>query len=209
MSSLNQHVSVGSSDQADMPNIAFNAQKVANTLAGKNQVPESSTEIPKFWLTLAEKQSIEDDIKGGKPIMATPAYTKFLTTLLPNGLVEWAKYGLKKLSSEFPEYEIHNGIVRINHAGVIVIINWLSELFDRVVRLLGNGESKVGIIMHKCYFGFRDADNGALWSFGKAGYAWIYGDTGSIHYTGHHTTGHSGSDSISSWSGILWFPCFE
>lgn len=48
MSSLNQHVSVGSSDQADMPNIAFNAQKVANTLAGKNQVPESSTEIPKF-----------------------------------------------------------------------------------------------------------------------------------------------------------------
>jgi hypothetical protein len=31
-----------------MPNIAFNTQKVANTLAGKNQVPEVATETLTF-----------------------------------------------------------------------------------------------------------------------------------------------------------------
>ena len=48
MNSINGNVSSGSSDQLGIPNIAINAQRVADTLATGNQVSESFTEAFKF-----------------------------------------------------------------------------------------------------------------------------------------------------------------
>lgn len=49
MNSPNQHVSVGLSDQTGVSNTVVNAQKVANTLAGKNQIAEEVLIALKDW----------------------------------------------------------------------------------------------------------------------------------------------------------------
>jgi hypothetical protein len=54
--------------------------------------------------------------------MATPAYTKFLSTLLPNGLKTEDKNQLLKFSRDIPEYEIYNGAIQANHEGAVAII---------------------------------------------------------------------------------------
>lgn len=48
MNSLDHKVSASSTSQTSMPNTTVNAQRVADTLAKGNQVPESTTETLKF-----------------------------------------------------------------------------------------------------------------------------------------------------------------
>ena len=55
--------------------------------------------------------------------MATPAYIKFLTALLPNGLkIEDDGEELIILSRDIPQYTIHDGFIRANYTGAIAII---------------------------------------------------------------------------------------
>ena len=153
------------------------AEKVAAILwTSGNPVPENTVENLSFWLFLVEKQSIEADINAGKPIMATPAYTKFLAALLPNGLKIEDEKQLLKFSRDTPEYEIHNGGIRTNYECAVNITQWLSELFGRSVRLLPEF-SPVSVIQEKIgehhhYAGLRHSYTGKSVEVYEVGYAW-------------------------------------
>lgn len=154
----------------------------------QNQVTENTEETLTFWLTLAEKQSIELDIHAGKPIMATPAYIKFLAALLPNGLRVEDEKGLIFFSSDTPEYEINNrsieyefnnGSIRANHAGAVaIIVEWLSELFGKPVRLPTGTEVQARIAEHYNFIGFRHSGGSVSSTFMDfVGWGWVDGVT--------------------------------
>jgi hypothetical protein len=73
-------------------------------------------------LSEAEKATIENSIRNGEPIRATPEYTKFLKAILPDGLKIENDAGILKFSIDIPEYEIKHGNIRANHVGAITII---------------------------------------------------------------------------------------
>ncbi len=153
---------------------------IADVLSGQiGNNSEAPVETPKFWLTIEEKASIEADINAGKPITATPAYTKFLSALLPSWLKIEDENGLLKFSLNAPEYEVYNGAIRLNHAGATaIIVDWLSKLFDRVVRLPTAREVYKKIAEHDHFVGYREKmDTDRHWnnSWGESKYI---GDTG-------------------------------
>ncbi len=190
---------------------AINARKVARTLTVGNPVPEDTAENTSFWLTLEEKRSIEADINAGKPIMATLAYTKFLSALLPNGLKVEDKKQLLKFSRDIPEYEIHNGAIRANYTGAVAIIaDWISQLFGKSVRFLTDTEVKEKIAEHQHFAGYRGADDGRSWFVGDIGYGWVAGDAGNENapYAWLIRNGFSDSGSGNRRSGLSLFPYF-
>lgn len=180
-----------------------------------NEVPENTIEIFPFGLTLAEKQSIEDDINAGKPIMATPAYTKFLSVLLPNGFKVEDENEELKFSRDIPEYEIYNGAICVNHVGAVAIISeWLSELFGRSVRLPTSTEIQDKITEHSHYTGYRFVeDNDESWHVDDIGGGWVvdgYIDSEYAPYAWLHRGGYDieGSGRINRRSRLSLFPYF-
>lgn len=176
-----------------------------------NQVPESTGETPKFWLTIEEKQSIENDINAGKPIMATPAYTKFLSVLLPNGLKVEDEKWLLKFSRDIPEYEIYNGAIRANYAGAMAIISeWLSELFGRSVLLPTSNEVQDRVAEYNHYAGFRFSGGESLF-VGALGQGWIFGHAISVgaQYAWRNRSSYAGVNWDVRHTGLSLFPRFE
>lgn len=115
MNSPDQHVSVGSYNQPSIANTAVNAEKVANTLASKNQVP------PEALITLWEYQIISQEwlskqkpldgfFEEGQSINPTPEQTNNnkRQCWLNNGIYRYNQLGsdwtLRQLGANIPEY---------------------------------------------------------------------------------------------------------
>lgn len=178
----------------------------------QNQVTENTEGTLTFWLTLAEKQSIEADINAGKPIMATPAYIKFLAAFLPNGLrVVDEKWKIFFSIDDIPEYEINNGTIYANYAGAVAImVEWLSELFGRPVRLPAPAYAQKRILKHFHYAGQRFSYFGDLVWVGENAYAWVTEfPEGTCRFVYRfHEEGRAETGIGYPWDGLSLFPCF-
>ncbi len=133
--------------------ISWNVQSQASaTLA-------TPTETLPFWLTLAEKQSIEGDIHAKKPIWvgeSMSAYQKFLNSVF------------HKEVSVSPYLESHTDAQQI--------ITALKQLFpdkNQSLRLANREEAQASLSANNHLTGYRDAGSGEIEFAGFVGYAWI------------------------------------
>lgn len=115
---------------------------VMNWSAWENQDTVSIGETLNFWLTIEEIQSIEADINMMKPISNTPAYRKFLEAIFPDK---------KILFPYLADYEDANAI-----------INQLSRLFWKSVRLSKEKEAIKSLKVNNIFAGYRNSSNDGL-----------------------------------------------
>jgi hypothetical protein len=177
---------------------------VESAITGSTGTQSVEKDQNTFGLSEAEISSIEAAINAHTPISATPAYEKFLQTVL------WKAKTSFPFSLDTPEYEIYNGNIRANHAGAVVIVSALGRLFGKTVRLPNKGEAISAMATHSHLAGFRDAYDGESGDVGRIGYTWLVGDSDGegAQCAWRDQDGDSGSYWLGRRSGYSVIPCF-
>ncbi len=135
--------------------IEANSTHVEAILVRMNQTNPSSVEAENtknfFWLSEAEKSSIESEVTAKKPIGDTPAYRKFLTAIFP------------EKTPTFPYLA--------DYDDAFMVVSKLSELFSKPVRLPGKDEAIKSLKDNSHLTGCRYAGSGVVEYVDDGGYA--------------------------------------